>query len=151
MTTRRSTGKSPYELVYGTQALFPTQLVKPVISFLQDAQAEPNAMIRRMNNVMELNENRNKVRENLLTYQQKMKTIFDRKAKEIIFQKGDLVLRWDTRREDKGKHDKFDPLWYGPFKINEVRMNNTFMLENLEGEVLDMLVNGQYLKHYLWH
>ena len=81
MTTRRSTGKSPYELVYGTQALFPTQLVKPVISFLKDAHAEPNAMIRRMNNVMELSESRNKVRENLLTYQQKMKTIFDKKAK----------------------------------------------------------------------
>ena len=71
-----------------------------------------------------------------------MKTIFDRKVKEIIFQKGDLVLRWDTQREDKGKHGKFDPLWYGPFRINEDRMNNTFMLENLEGEVLDMPVNG---------
>ena len=80
-----------------------------------------------------------------------MKTIFDRKAKEIMFQKGDLVLRWDTRREDKGKHGEFDPLWYGPFKINELRMNKTFMLENLEGEVLDMLVNGQYLKHYFRH
>lgn len=125
--------------------------MKPVISFLQDAQAEPNAMIRRMNNVMELSENINKVWDNLLTYQQKMKTIFDRKAKEIMFQKGDLVLRWDVRREDKGKHGKFDPLWYGPFKINEVRMNNTFMLENLEGEVLDMPVNGQYLKHYFRH
>ena len=72
MTTRRSTGKSPYELIYGTQALFPTQLVRPVISFLQDAQEEPNALIRRMNRVMELSENKNKVRDNLVTYQEKM-------------------------------------------------------------------------------
>ena len=108
-------------------------------------------MIRRMNNVMELSESRNKVRENLLTYQQKMKTIFDRKAKEIMFQNGDLVLRWDTRRENKGKHGKFDSLWYGLFKISEARMNNTFMLENLEGEVMDMPVNVQYLKHYFQH
>ena len=35
VTTERSTWKSPYELVYGTQALFPTQLAKPAISFLQ--------------------------------------------------------------------------------------------------------------------
>ena len=151
MTTRRSTGKSPYELVYGTQAFFPTHMVKPVIYFLQYAQEEPNAMIRRMNNVMELSESRNKFRENLLTYQRKMKTIFDRKAKEIMFQKGDLVLRWDTRKEDKGKHNKFDPLWYGPLKINEVKKNNTFMLENIEGEVLYMPVNGKYLKHYFQH
>lgn len=151
MTTRRSTGKSPYELVYGTQVLFPTQLEKPVISFLQDAQVEPNPMIRRMNNVMELSERRNQVHDRLLTYQQKMKAVFDRKAKEVLFQEGDLVLRWDTRREDKGKHGKFDPLWYGPFKISEVRGNNTFVLENLEGEMLDMPVNGQYLKHYFRH
>ena len=109
MTTRRSTSKSPYELVYGTQALFPTQLVRPVIYFLQDAQEEPNALIRRMNKVMELSEIKNKVRDNLVTYQEKMKSIFDRKAREIMFQNGDLVLRWDTRKEDKGKHGKFDP------------------------------------------
>ena len=98
MTTRRSTGKSPYELVYGTQALFPTQLANPIISFLQESQEEPNALIRRLNKVIELSESRNKVRENLVTYQEKMKSIFDRKAKEILFQTRDLVLRWDTKR-----------------------------------------------------
>ena len=47
-------------------------------------------------------------------------------------------------REEKGKHGKFDPLWYGPYKITEVRSNNTFMLENLDGEVVEQLVNGQF-------
>ena len=56
-----------------------------------------------------------------------MKSIFDRKAKGVLFQAVDLVLRWDTRREDKGKHGKFDPLWYGPFRISEARSNNTFI------------------------
>ena len=68
ITTRRSTGKSPYELVYGTQALFPTQLARPVISFLQEAQEEPNALIRRLNKVIELSESINKVTDNLVTY-----------------------------------------------------------------------------------
>lgn len=39
-----------------------------------------------------------------------MKCIFDINAKEIDFKARDLVLRWDTRREDNGKHGKFDPL-----------------------------------------
>ena len=77
-----------------------------------------------------------------------MKSIFDRKAKDIMFLNGDLVLRWDTRREEKGKHGKFDPLWYGPYKITEVRSNNTFMLENIDAEAVELPVNGQYLKHY---
>ena len=108
-------------------------------------------MIRRLNKVIELSESRNKVRENLVTYQEKMKSIFDRKAKEIMFQTGDLVLRWDTRREEKGKHGKFDPLWYGPYKITEARSNNTFMLENIDGEEVEFHVNGNYLKHYFQH
>ena len=68
-TTRRSTGKSPYELVYGTQALFPTQLAKPMIYFLQESPEEPNSLVRRLNKIIELSENRSKVRE-------KMKSIF---------------------------------------------------------------------------
>ena len=78
-----------------------------------------------------------------------MKSIFDRKAKEILFQTRDLVLRWDTRREEKGKHGNFDPLWHGPNKI-EARSNKYFMLENGDGEILEFLVNGQCLKHYFW-
>ena len=61
-----------------------------------------------------MSERRNKVRDNLVTYQEKMKSIFDKKAREIMFQAGYLVLRWDTRREEKVTHGKFDPLWYGP-------------------------------------
>lgn len=81
-------------------------------------------------------------------YQSKMKNIFDRKAIEIDFKVVDLVLRWDTKIEDKGKHGKFDPLLYGPLRIAEARSNNTFLLENLNDETLQLPINGQYLKHY---
>ena len=81
VTTRRSIGKSLFELVYGTQALFPSQLAKPVIYFLQEAQEEPNALVRRINKVIESSESRNKFRGNLITYQAKMKSIFDKKSK----------------------------------------------------------------------
>ena len=37
-----------------------------------------------------------------------MKKNFERKAKPNDFQQGDLVLKWDSRHEGKGKHDKFD-------------------------------------------
>jgi hypothetical protein len=33
---------------------------------------------------------------------------------------GDLVLKWDAPKKDKGKHGKFEALWIGPFKIFEV-------------------------------
>jgi hypothetical protein len=78
-----------------------------------------------------------------------MKERFDKKDKEYIFQTGDLVLKWDAYRQDKGKHGKFDTLWTGPFIISQVLQNNTFLLQNLEGnEVFGGPVNGRFLKIY---
>ena len=42
LTTKRSIGTSPYELVYGLEVVFPSSLGIPVIKLLQEIQAEPN-------------------------------------------------------------------------------------------------------------
>ena len=115
---------------------------------MQESQEEPDDMIRRINQLVELEETRNQVDQRLMEYQEKMKNVFDQHAKDRNFQVGDLVLRWDVRRAEKGKHAKFDPLWFGPFKIVKPGGNNTFYLENLQGELLDAPVNGQFLKPY---
>jgi hypothetical protein len=44
-----------------------------------------------------------------------MKKIFDKRTKERSLMIGDLVLKWDARREAKGKHGKFNNLWLEPF------------------------------------
>ena len=148
ITSKRATGKSPYELVYGRAAVFPVQLALPMARFMQENQEEPDDMIRRINQLVELEETRNQVDQRLIEYQEKMKNVFDQHAKDRNFQVGDLVLRWDVHRAEKGKHAKFDPLWYGPFKIVKLGRNNTFSLENLQGDLLDAPVNGQFLKPY---
>ena len=43
-------------------------------------------------------------------YRNKIEERFDRKIKETTFSCGDMVLRWDSRKEQKGKHGKFDNL-----------------------------------------
>jgi hypothetical protein len=48
VTTKRSLGVSPFHLVYGFEAIFPSQLALPVEKFFQDYQGEPNDMIRRI-------------------------------------------------------------------------------------------------------
>ena len=81
--------------------------------------------------------------------QENIKKIFDRRTKENYFQIGDKVLKWDSRREDKGKHGKFENLWKGPYIIHSVRGNNTFFLQELDGiELFGGFVNGRMLKHY---
>jgi hypothetical protein len=39
-----------------------------------------------------------------------MKETFDRKVKADTFKAGELVLKWDAARQEKGKHGKFDAL-----------------------------------------
>ena len=61
---------------------------------------------------------------------------------------GDMVLRWDARKEQKGKHGKFDNVWFGPFIVSKVLENNTFVLQTLDGEELSNPVNGHFLHHF---
>ena len=75
--------------------------------------------------------------------------MFDKRAKVENFQVKDWVLKWDVVKQDNGKHEKFDSLWIGPFVIDQGYENNTFKLQNLEGEeVFDGPVNARFLKHY---
>jgi hypothetical protein len=78
-----------------------------------------------------------------------MKALFDLKAKDREFLPGDLVLRWNMRREEAAKHGKFDHLWYGRFRVSAPEGKNSFLLENIDEEVLSAPVNRWYLKHYM--
>ena len=99
--------------------------------------------------MVEFQQVREHVMEKLEAHQKKIKIIFDKRAKVDNFEVGYWVLKWDTVRKDKGKHGKFDSFYIGPFVIAQVQQNNTFKLQNLEGEeVFDGQVNGQFLKLY---
>jgi hypothetical protein len=55
-----------------------------------------------------------------------------------------MVLMWDRRHEELVKHGKFDSLCLGLYKIVDVPGSNTFYLNHLDGEKLQLLVNGQF-------
>jgi transposase InsO family protein len=46
VTTKRSLGISPFHLVYGVEAIFPSQLALHVEKLFQDSQGEPNDMTK---------------------------------------------------------------------------------------------------------
>ena len=99
--------------------------------------------------MIELNQVREALVENTRVYKDKVKSIFDKRENQKNFQVDDLVLKWDVRRQDRGKHDKFDNLWFGLFKVSVVLDNNTFLLENLEdNHSIEGPVNGLFLKHF---
>ena len=133
LTSKKSIGMSPYQLVYGADAIFPTSLGVSLMKLIQEAQSEENDMLRRINQQV----------------QQNIKKLFDKITKANDFNIGDKVLKWNSRREDKGMHRKFDNLWKGPYIIHSTRGNNAFFLLEMDGtELFEGPVNGRMLKHY---
>jgi hypothetical protein len=150
LTTKRSIGMSPYQLVYGTDVVFPTSLGVPIMKLLQEVQVEPNDIQRRINQMIQLQQSREEVYNQTQVIQESIKKIYDRRTKEDDFELGDLVLKWDSRNEDKGKHGNFDSLWKGPYIIHAYRGNNAFLLKDSDGADLPGgPINGRMLKHYV--
>ena len=107
-------------------------------------------MIKRIHQLVEVQQTREKLVDKAYDHQLKIKQAFDKKVNKEDFQLGDMVLKWDAPRQDKGKHGKFEYLWIGPFKISEVFSNNTFKFQNMENEyVFGGPVNGHFLKKYV--
>ena len=60
-----------------------------------------------------------------------------------------MVLKWEARIEEKGKHGKFKNIWKGPFIVAAFHGNNTYILQEMDGKpYAGGPVNGRFLKHY---
>ena len=105
-------------------------------------------MEQRINQIVGLDESRRAALDKSLRHQESMKGTFDKSARPRAFQIGDTVLLWDKRREKPGKHGKFDSLWKGPFIIRDTAGTNSFFLNTMDGEILNLPMNGQHLKPF---
>jgi hypothetical protein len=103
--TKKSIGTSPFQMVYGTDVVLPINLALPVMKLWLDEKEEPNHVTRRINQLIEVHEHRTEVDERLQKYQDNMKSLFDRKAKDKDFllkrlgfkmgcQEGGLRKKW---------------------------------------------------------
>ena len=82
-------------------------------------------------------------------YQAQISKAFNKKVKQRIFQKGDLVLV--VRRPMIMTHKtkgKFQPKWEGPFVIETVYSNGAYRLMTSDGDLLMMPINGKFPKKY---
>eukprot|EP00253_Pinus_taeda_P019646 PITA_19646 len=146
---KKSIGMSPFELVYGVDTVFPTSLAVPVVKLLQEAGSKEDHFQRRINQMIHLQHMREEAFQNTFRLQERIKKIYDRKAKADKFQIEDIVLKWDARNEDKGKHGKFENLWKGPYIIDAYCGKNAFLLKEMNGDdCLGGPVNVRLLKRY---
>jgi DNA-binding transcriptional regulator PaaX len=73
VTIKRSLGISPFHLVYGVEEIFPSHLSFLVEKFLNDYQGEPDDMVRRILQLVEVQQTREKFLDKSQDHQQKIK------------------------------------------------------------------------------
>ena len=119
-----------------------------IFKILLDYSPKGDDMEQRLSQIIELDESRRASLDQLLRHQESVKGTFDKSAKPRSFQIGDMVLLWDKRREKPGKHGKLDSLWRGPYIICDFVGTNSFILNTMEGERLNLPMNRQQLKMF---
>ena len=83
-------------------------------------------MQERLDELVELAKTRREASLRNKKLQLKVKTLYDRRTVSKKFESKDLVLMWNTRIEEKGKHGKFYPIWLGPYLIEALWGENSY-------------------------
>ena len=123
-----STEHTPFELMFGREMRIPLDVMMgsgPMGSedsyseFVADLQGSLEAAYR-------------DVRQNLKVAQRRQKDAYDKGVRHMLFQPGDLVLRYDPQLKP-GEVNKFHRQWEGPYEIVERVTDVTYRVKKVRG------------------
>jgi hypothetical protein len=139
----RATGFSLFFLVYGVEAILPTDLKYG--SPRTKAYDDQNNQTSQEDSLDQLEEARDVALLHSARYQQSLRRYHARRIRPRGFQVGDLVLR--LRQDARGRH-KLTPPWEGPFIIAKILKPGTYKLANDQGEVYSNAWNIEQLRRF---
>jgi hypothetical protein len=142
-TPSRATGFTPFFLVYGAEAILPTDLEYG--SPKARAYTDQSNRVNREDSLDQLEEARDMALLHSARYQQSLQRYHARGVRSRDLQVGDQVLR--LRQDARGRH-KLTPPWEGPFVIAKVLKPGTYKLANSQGEVYNNAWNIQQLRRF---
>ena len=143
-TPNRSTRSTPFFLVYGAEAVLPSDLKHNAPRVTQYTEAEAEAA--RQDGVDLLEEERNLALTRSAFYQQDLRRYHDRHVRARSFQEGDMVLR--VKQTSEGNH-KLAPPWEGPFVISRVLHNGAYRLYDVTKDTEEPHAwNAQLLRRF---
>jgi hypothetical protein len=143
MTPSRATGLTPFFLVYGAEAILPTDLEYG--SPKTRAYDDQNNQTSREDSLVQLEEARDMALLHSARYQQSLRRYHARGVRSRDLQVGDLVL-W-LRQDARGRH-KLTPPWEGPFIIAKILKPETYKLANSQSEVYNNAWNIRQLRRF---
>ena len=108
---KKTIGVAPFDMVYGIQARMPQNNLVGLDNYIQMYDEDIiDDMEERLDELLGLTETRKEASIINQKLQLQVKALYDKRIVSKKFEDGDLVLMWNVRLEDKGKHGKFDPI-----------------------------------------
>jgi hypothetical protein len=145
-TLNRSTGYTPFFLVYGAEAVLPTYVIHDAPRVV--LYTEEEAKEARENDVDLLEEAREITLSRTAVYQQNLRRYHAHKVNPRRFQEGDLVL-W-LRQVTEGQH-KLTPPWEGPFIVSRALHNDAYYLIDAHAPKKDKVDRSGEETKRLWN
>ena len=126
-TPKTATQETPYSLVYGSEAIIPTEMhMRKTVS--RSTSQEENYELMTLSLDL-LDEKRGAARLRNWSYQQDVARTYNKKIRTRTIQQGDWVLR-----RVEIAIGKLAPGWEGPNKVIEVRGAGAYMLQDSKGK-----------------
>ncbi|XP_015081317.1 uncharacterized protein LOC107024905 [Solanum pennellii] len=145
---RTSVGATPFSLVYGTEAVIPAEIEIPSLRIILEAEIDDDEWIKtQLEKLSLIDKKRLTLVYHGQLYQKRMARAYNTKVRPRHFEEGQLVLRriLPHHVETKGI---FSPNWKGPFVVKRVLPNGSLHLADIEGNVIQMIVNADAVKRY---
>ena len=146
MTVRIPTGKTPFKLAYGSEAviLAEVHMANHRVTMYQDKDNEEQLRL----NLDLIDEVRTDADERTARYKNLMARQYDAIVKSRRFNIGDLVPKKVSLATKNPAHGKLGPNWEGPYKVINCKRQGSYYLKALDGRKLEHPWNVEHLRRY---
>src|SRR6266508_860772 len=145
-----ATKVTPYELVYGQEAVLPVEVNLAALRFAkQNGLSAEDYQSLMMDNIDEVADKCMIALKDIEKEKLRVATAYNKKVKLKNFQVSDLVWKviLPIGSRDR-KIGKWYPSWEGPFKIARVVPRNSYLVKSMLGNLLPRALYGKYLKNF---
>ncbi|KAK1415619.1 hypothetical protein QVD17_31402 [Tagetes erecta] len=144
-TEKTSHLKTPYSLVYGSEAVIPAEIGVNTRRSRKRSRDDNDREILLNLDLLEEARDHALIRE--ARYKQKLEAYYNSRVKKETFKPGDLVLRNNEASRQEGL-GKLGPKWEGPYIIKESHKGGSYKLTYQEGKMVPRHWNGKHLKRF---
>ncbi|XP_070016048.1 uncharacterized protein [Nicotiana sylvestris] len=143
---KTSTVETPYSLVCGTDAVIPIEVGEPSLRYSNESG--PSNDESRLQDLEEVEEQKDMAHIRIVAQKQQVERYYNKRANVRPLKVRDYILKAKTQAAKEPNEGKLGTNWDGPYKIIATTNKGAFLLETMEGKLLQNNWNVAHLKYF---